>query len=51
MKIEKISDTQLKITDEVVKFANRADLEEDRVMLKTRLAEINVLLNTFMEIK
>lgn len=51
MKIDKISDKQLKITDEVIKFINKADLEEDKAMLEARLVEINILLDTFTEVK
>lgn len=51
MKIDKISDEQLKITDEVIKYLNKTDLEEDKIMLETRLVEINTLLNVFTEVK
>ena len=49
--VDVISDKQLRVTDEVVKFMNKEDLEEDKLMLETRLADINILLNVFKEVK
>ena len=49
MLVEKISAKQLRVTDEVVKFMNKEDLEEDKLMLETRLAEVKVLLGVFTE--
>jgi len=51
MRIDKISDMQLKVTDEVIKYINKTDLEDDKAMLEARLVEIKVLLNTFAEVK
>lgn len=51
MKVEKISDARLKITDEVIKHIKKEDLEEDKLMLENKLKEINTLLNVFKEIK
>lgn len=47
MKVEKISDTRLKITDEVIRYVEKTDLENDKVTLGGRLSKINALLHVF----
>ena len=47
MKINKLSETELEIIDEVKRYWKKEDLEEEKVSLEKRLLEINNLLKEF----
>ena len=47
MEINKISDTQIEVTDIVKSYYNKKELEREKAGLESRLNEVNNLLKEF----
>ena len=47
MEIKKITDTQIEVTDAVIKHYFKNELEEEQICLEKRLTEVNNLLLEF----
>lgn len=51
MIVNKISETQLKITNEIIEYVDKKDLEEQKLALERRVLKITELLDAFKEDK